>query len=97
MKLAYPLLLRGLLPPAQHLVAVFLLLPQVGLALNLCLVEAVDDGVLPLSDVYPLDLRSVSTLAPPALARDLDFICARTPDSTTPDKRDHPPSSDHES
>lgn len=53
---AYPLLLGGLLPPAQHLFAVVLLLLQIGLALDFGLVEAVDDGVLPLGDVYPLDL-----------------------------------------
>jgi hypothetical protein len=35
---------------------VVLLLFQVGILLDLCLVEAVDDGVLPLGDEYLLDL-----------------------------------------
>jgi hypothetical protein len=35
---------------------VLLLLPEVRVLFDLCLVEAVDDGVFPLGDEYPLDL-----------------------------------------
>lgn len=53
----YPLQHLGLVAPAQLLEAVVTLLFEIGLLLDLCLVEAVDDGVLALRDEHALDLR----------------------------------------
>lgn len=56
---AYPDQLRGLIPLPQLLEAVLPLLLQVGLPLDLCLIEAVDDGVLALDDVHALHLAGI--------------------------------------
>jgi len=52
----YPCQLVGLVLLAQLPQVVVLLLLQVGVLFDLGLVEAVDDGVFPLGDQYPLDL-----------------------------------------
>jgi len=54
----YPLQHLGLVAPAQLLEAVVTLLFEIGLLLDLCLVEAVDDGVLALRDEHAFDLRA---------------------------------------
>lgn len=56
----YPCQLGGLVPLTQLALPVILFLLQVGVFLNLGLVESVDDGVLPLTHKDPLDLAEES-------------------------------------
>lgn len=76
-KTTYPCLLRGLVLLAQIPQPVVLFLLQVGVFLDLGLVEPVDDGVLPLADQYFLDLmtaeRGFSELA--FLSLSLSLLC----------------------
>ena len=53
----YSSLSRGSVSLSELLLPILLLLPQIRVFFNLCLVEAVDDGVLALLDVYALDLQ----------------------------------------
>lgn len=56
--LTHPELLGITIPPTQLLQPSFLLLPQIRELLHLGLIEAIDDGVFPLLDMYTLDLAS---------------------------------------
>jgi hypothetical protein len=58
----YPRLQGGLVPLAQLPQVVILLLLQVGVLLNLGLVEPVDDGVFSLGDKYFLDLEGFNVM-----------------------------------
>lgn len=59
LQLTHPKLLAGLVLSPQLFEAFLALLLKVGLHLDLCLVEAVDDGVLALGDEDALDLAGV--------------------------------------
>jgi len=60
-----PLLLRSLLPLSELPQPVVALPLEVGLLLDLCLVEPVDDGVLALGDEDALDLLACEQLPKP--------------------------------